>query len=101
MTGIVYKRTNSKTGVEYIGRANREEFFLKRRAAHDRRFGVVHDYEIIDRAEPGTPLRVAEESAIRRQGGPSPQGGPLANKRYEMNEAHYRAVGGNVPKPTR
>ena len=76
-------------------------FFLKRQSAHDRELDVMHDYEIMDRAEPGMPLRVAEESAIRRYGGPSTQGGPLANKRYEMNDADYRAAGGNVPQPTR
>ena len=98
--GIVYKRTNPKTGEVYIGRTNNESLFLLRQAAHDRQVDVKHDYEIIDRAEPGMPLHVAEESAIRRHGGPSTQGGLLANKRYEVNDADYRAAGGHIPKPT-
>ena len=64
--GFVYKRTNPKSGVSYIGRSKSPETFLQRQATHDRTFGVKHEYEIVDRATPGTPLRAAEESAIKR-----------------------------------
>jgi RHS repeat-associated protein len=93
--GIVYRRTNVKTGEEYIGRSKSEKAFLNRQNAHDSRLGVKHEYEVIGRGRNGTPLRAAEESAIRTHGGP----GKLANKRYEMNDEAYRAAGGTVPKP--
>ena len=91
----MYRRLNPKTGEEYIGRSKSEAAFLRRQAAHDAKLGVKHEYEVTANAENGTPLRVAEESAIRRGGGP----GRLANKRYEMNEEAYRAAGGTVDKP--
>jgi hypothetical protein len=93
--GLVYLRTNLKTGEEYVGRSKSEAAFLNRKAAHDSKLGTRHQYTVLDKAENGTPLRVAEESAIRQRGGP----GKLANKRYEMNDEAYRAAGGTVPKP--
>ncbi|MBK6779768.1 MAG: hypothetical protein IPI38_17465 [Gemmatimonadetes bacterium] len=93
-SGVVYRRTNLKTGEQYIGRSKNEAAFEGRVGAHDRKFATKHKYDIIDRAD-GTQLRVAEESAIRRHGGPS----KLANKRFEMNDEAYRAAGGTVPKP--
>jgi RHS repeat-associated protein len=93
--GVVYKRSDPKTGVDYVGRSKSEDAFLNRQRAHDRNLGAKHEYEVIDRAAPGTPLRAAEESAIRTRGGP----GPLANKRYEMNDSAYKACGGTCDKP--
>jgi len=93
--GVVYRRTDPKTGVDYVGRSKSEDAFLNRQSAHDRRLGTKHEYEVIDRAAPGTPLRAAEESAIRTHGGP----GRLANKRYEMNDAAYKGCGGTCEKP--
>lgn len=93
--GVVYRRTNQKTGEVYIGRSKSEAAFGRRKSAHDRSLGVNHQYEVLDRAANGTPLRVLEESTIRRHGGP----GKLANKRYEMNDEAYRGAGGTVPKP--
>ncbi len=92
--GVVYRRTNPKSGEMYIGRSKNEGAFARRMWAHDGQHGVKHQYEIIDRAMDGTPLRVLEESMIRRHGGP----GKLASKRYEMNDHAYRAAGGTVPK---
>jgi hypothetical protein len=91
----VYLRTNLKTGKEYVGRAKGAAAYAQRQSKHDRALNTKHSYEIIDRAENGTPLRVAEESAIRQRGGP----GKLENKRYEMNDQAYTAAGGTVPKP--
>jgi hypothetical protein len=93
--GLIDRRTNPLTMEEYIVGSKSLKAYLKRQAAHDSKLGVLHDYEIIARAPNGTPLRVAEESAIRSGGGP----GKLANKRYEMNDAAYRAAGGSVPIP--
>lgn len=67
--GIIYRRTNQKTGEVYIDRSKDEAAFLRRQAAHDRTYGVQHQYEVIDRAEGGHLLRVREESAIRLHGG--------------------------------
>jgi RHS repeat-associated protein len=93
--GVVYRRLNPKTGETYIGRSKSEGSFLRRQSAHDSKLRVKHEYEIIDRAANGSPLRAAEESAIRQNGGP----GKLANRRYEMNDQAYRAAGGTVPRP--
>src|SRR5262249_19750297 len=93
--GVIYRRLNPKTGEVYIGTSKSEGAFIRRGAAHDANLRVKHEYEIIGRAENGTDLRVAEESAIREHGGP----GKLANKRYEMNDDAYKAAGGAVLKP--
>ncbi len=93
--GIIYRRTNPKTGEQYIGRSKSEGAFLNRQAAHDNNLRVKHEYEIVGRGNNGTSLRVAEESAIRSNGGT----GKLANKRFEMNDKAYRSAGGTVPKP--
>jgi RHS repeat-associated protein len=94
-TGIVYRRTDPKTGAEYIGRSKSEDGYLGRQKAHDRGLATKHDYEVIGRATPGSSLRVAEESAIRAGGGP----GRLANRRYEMSEKTYKECGGTCGKP--
>jgi hypothetical protein len=44
--------------------------FVKRQYAHDHKLGVDHNYEVLERAKPGTPLRAAEETRIRQAGGP-------------------------------
>ncbi len=93
-SGVVYRRTDLKTGEQYIGRSRNEATYLNRQARHDWALGTKHKYEVIGRAD-GNNLRVAEESAIRKHGGPT----KLANKRYEMNDEAYRAAGGTVPKP--
>lgn len=51
-------------------------------------------------AKHGKDLDVAEETHIRKGGGPSNKGGKLANKRYQMSDKNYKAAGGNHPKPT-
>ena len=93
-SGVVYRRTDLRTGEQYIGRSKNEAAYVKRQKAHDRAQKTAHKYEVLEHAD-GTQLRVAEESAIRQHGGPS----RLANKRYEMNDDAYRAAGGTVPKP--
>ena len=100
--GIVYLRTNPKTGAEYVGQAKSAAHFEARQAAHDSKLGVKHFYDKIGKADPGTKLDVAEESAIRARGGANNKSNPngtLENKRYQMNEERYRAAGGKVDKP--
>ena len=45
--GIIYKRTNPKTGKEYIGQAKSEKHYIKRKKAHDKKNGVKHKYIVI------------------------------------------------------
>ena len=100
--GIVYLRTNPKTGAEYVGQAKSATHFDARQTTHDTKLGVKHDYQVIDRAKPGTKLDVAEESGIRARGGANNKSNPngtLENKRYQMNEERYRAAGGKVDRP--
>lgn len=63
---------------------HRTEALWARQTEHNLKEGVEHKFEIIDRAKPGKDLDVAEETHIRREGGPSNKGGKLANKRYQM-----------------
>lgn len=99
--GIIYRRTNPKTLKEYIGKAKSEAHFEARQNVHNSKLGVKHKYKIIDRAQPGEALSLAEETHIRKGGGPQRKGGSLENKRYEMNEKRYKTAGGKTPKPTK
>lgn len=99
--GIVYERTNPKTGKEYVGQAKSLAHYEARKTAHDGSKGVKHDYKITDRARPGKKLDVAEESAIRKKGGPTNKSSPngkLENKRHQMSEENYKKAGGKVDK---
>jgi hypothetical protein len=100
-SGVVYRRTNPKTGEQYIGQAKSDQHFLRRQSAHDSKLRVKHEYEIVERAKPGQALDVAEEGWIRQGGGPANEsnpGGGLANKRHQMNETRYRNAGGTIDK---
>jgi RHS repeat-associated protein len=98
--GVVYKRVNPKTGEVYVGQAENFERFLARQNEHNTQLGLRHDYTVLERVEPGLELNMAEETWIRKFGGPVRQGGSVQNKRYQMNEARYRAYGGTINKPT-
>jgi RHS repeat-associated protein len=99
--GIVYERTDTKTGEKYIGQSKSEERYIERQGEHDRKLGVKHKYKELGRAKPGKDLNVLEETHIRQAGGPKTKGGTLTNKRYQMSESNYKAAGGSVQKPTR
>jgi len=85
--GLVYQRTSPQTGRCYIGRCNSDELFARRQREHDRALGTNHDYEVLERAEPGRALREAEQRHIDANGGPTnranPDGG-LENRRNEI-----------------
>ena len=98
--GIVYKRTNLKTKEEYYGQAKSDKHYDIRQKAHNKKYNVKHKYEIVERAEPGKALDVAEETHIRNGGGPKRKGGKLANGRYQMREKNYKKYGGSAIKPT-
>lgn len=97
----MYKRTDPRTGECYVGQCKSQSRYDKRQGEHDRDLDANHEYEIIDRAEPGTALDVAEESMIRRHGGLQREGGSLVNKRHQMSEQRYRTNGGTVDDPNR
>jgi RHS repeat-associated protein len=99
--GIIYKRTNPKTGEEYIGQAKSDKRFLKRQKEHDKKIGIKHKYDVLDRAKPGKKLNVAEKTHIRRGGGIKKNGGKLENKRHQMSDKNYKKAGGTEPYPTR
>ena len=88
--GIVYLRTNPKTGEKYVGRSKSPQRFAARQKEHNRALKVTHDYEILGRAGSDRDLRVLEETMIRSQGGLKREGGTLTNKRHEMSEANFR-----------
>lgn len=98
--GIIYKRTNPKTGDEYIGQAKSESHYSKRQSSHDKAKGTKHDYEVVDTGKPGTDLNVKEETHIRQGGGPNNKStnGSLENKRHQMSDENYKAAGGTAEK---
>ncbi len=97
--GVVYERTNPKTGGKYVGQAKSDERFEKRQKEHDKAKGVAHDYDVLERAAPGKDLDVAEEKHIRAGGGPNTKANPdgkLENKRSQMSDKRYKeATTGN------
>jgi hypothetical protein len=99
--GVVYKRTDPKTGEGYVGKAKSPQRFDARQGEHNRKLGVEHEYEVLGRAEPGEALSVLEETRIREHGGLQKEGGSLVNKRHEMREPRYRRGGGAVDDPNR
>jgi len=68
--GIVYERTDPKTGEKYIGQSKNDERYLKRQGEHGSKLGTKHEYKEIGRAKPGEKLNKLEESHIRQGGGP-------------------------------
>ncbi|MEO0248884.1 MAG: hypothetical protein ABIN58_04945, partial [candidate division WOR-3 bacterium] len=100
--GVIYERTNPITGAKYIGQAKSVRRFVERMAEENADLGVQHTFRILERAKLGRALDVAEETAIRRYGGPRTKGqrGPLENARYQMNDAAYRSAGGRTSMPT-
>jgi RHS repeat-associated protein len=87
--GVVYMRTNPKTGEKYVGQAKSKERFDARQKEHDKKIGVKHEYEVLGKAESGKKLDALEEAKIRENGGIQKEGGELANKRHQMSEKNY------------
>jgi len=99
--GVVYLRTNPKTGETYVGQAKSSERFDVRQGEHDKALGVKHNYKIIGNANPGKELDVLEETKIRDHGGLQKEGGTLQNDRHQMSEENYRKHGGTVDDPNK
>lgn len=96
----MYGRVNPQTGERYVGQAKSPARYAARQGEHNAELGMEHNFTQLGRAKPGVKLDKLEEDFIRQSGGPSNQGGTLANKRYQMSEERYRAAGGKIDKPT-
>jgi len=102
-TGVVYLRTNPKTGKKYVGKSKSKEAFKKRKKAHDRKLkkttkdpNAEYEFELLEDGIDGVndpkALSKVEEDWIRCGDGP----GALENKRFEMADHNYP---GDIPKP--
>ncbi len=102
--GVVYLRTDAAGGLKpYVGQSESLQRYLARQAEHARAFpDADFDFRVLQRADPGTALDVAEESWIRQLGGHTNKSNPngfLSNKRYQMIDVRYRANGGIISRP--
>lgn len=89
--GITYERISRKTGEKYIGQSKSPKHYQIRQRAHNRNLNQEHKYRILDENVPTKrKLDYLEEMRIREDGGIQKEGGSLANKRHQMNEARYR-----------
>jgi hypothetical protein len=104
--GIVYERINTADKAEkpYIDQAKSEERYAERQQEHTRR-NPDAEYKFAEkaRAEPGQPLREAEQSHITASGGTTnkknPHGG-TSNKRKEIAQKKKTCtppIGSNIP----
>ncbi|HEY6642865.1 RHS repeat-associated core domain-containing protein [Povalibacter sp.] len=98
-TGIIYRRVDAgnPSGKCYIGRCNSEELYERRQRDHSRANpDADYEFEVIERAEPGKPLREAEQRQIDSHGGPTnksnPNGG-TENKRNEIAKCRGTRIG--------
>ena len=100
-TGIIYERTNPKTGECYIGQCKSPERFEARKKEHDKKLGVEHDYEIVDRAKPGDDLDIAEHNKIQEktQGIRAKDSSEVQNKKDPVGKARRKKFG--LPEPKR
>ena len=102
-SSVIYGRLNPLTGEMYVGQAKTWERYLLRQGEHDLTLGVQHEFSVLERPWPGArgiAVDVAEETWIRRAGGPLNQGGWLRNARYQMSEDSFRLFGGTELKTT-
>ncbi len=88
------------TKAPYVGQSKNAERYETRKREHRRDHPNANfEFEVLDRAEEGLTLDMAEETWIRKLGGPQKCGGPLANKRWQMSPDRYNAAGGIHPRP--
>ncbi len=97
--GVVYVRTDVKTGEKYVGQSQSESRFRQRQQEHVREHpDSDFEFEILGRARTGEQLDRKEEYYIRQMGGPKNKANPdglLANKRHQMNDQRYLDAGGD------
>jgi RHS repeat-associated protein len=88
--GIIYLRTNVKTGGTYIGQSKSYSRFLERQSEHARaNRGAQYEFEELGRADPGKALDVAEQKWINKYGGP----GKLENIRNQIDPKYWDRYG--------
>ena len=93
--GLIYLRTDSKTGQKYVGQTT-ELRFDSRQYEHSHKYPESDFYyDVLGKAKKGSKLDVLEEDWIRTLGGP----GILDNRRYQMRDFRYRINGGSVNLP--
>ena len=99
-TGIIYERTNPKTGECYIAQCKSPERFEARKKEHDNKLGVKHDYEIVDRAKPGKELDIAEHKKIQEktQGIRAKDSNAVQNKKDPVGKVRRGKYGLSEPK---
>src|SRR6266511_3553815 len=97
--GVVYVRSDVKTGKNYVGQSQSELRFRQRQHEHVREHpDSDFEFEILGRARTGEQLDRKEEYYIRQMGGPKNKANPdglLANKRHQMNDQRYLDAGGD------
>jgi hypothetical protein len=92
--GVVYKRTNVKTGDEYIGQSKSMVRYEKRQAEHRRADkNARYEFELVGRANPGKELNILEQKKINEHGGLKKKGGTLENKRNQISEKKWKQHG--------
>ena len=92
--GLIYKRTNANTGRCYIGRCNSDKLFERRQRDHARKNpDADYEYEIVERAELGQPLRHAEQKHITKEGGPTNKSNPNGGTENKRNEIRQPSTG--------
>jgi RHS repeat-associated protein len=85
--GIVYRRTDRNTNRCYIGRCDNQRNFERRQRAHHRANpDADYEFEVLERAEPGRPLREAEQRQIEMHGGPTNRSNPNGGTENRRNE---------------
>ncbi len=106
LTGIIYLRTDRRSGREYIGKSKNQQTYEKRKKAHDRKAkknDPTHQgYNFVELEQSivgADPLAKAEEDWIRAGEGPTGvNGAGLENERHEMNDDRYANNGGCMKK---
>jgi RHS repeat-associated protein len=85
--GTVYRRTDRNTGRCYIGRCDNQRNYERRQRDHRRANpDANYTFEEIDRAEPGLPLRQAEQRQLDAHGGPTNRSNPNGGTENQRNE---------------
>jgi hypothetical protein len=74
-------------------------FLGKRKNEHDKKLGVKHDYEIVDRAKPGKDLDIAEHKKIQEktQGMRAKDSSSVQNKKDPAGKARRGKFGLSEP----
>ena len=92
--GIVYLRTNIKTGKNYVGQAKSKARYKARQKEHQyNNPGERYSYKKIGKAKQGRNLDVYEQKMINKHGGLAKEGGSLENKRHQISRKRWGQFG--------